>query len=116
MLFVGKISTCTRLAMNDGGFIYEARVRDASSPMALRTPGEVVVWMSEDVRKLFPSGDGIEDAPLTVVVREIGVGKNGIPKIKGQVLQGHLKPEQIAALAAPSGELPTKPAPKEAGK
>lgn len=108
MLLHGKISTCNPLKMSDGGVIHEARIRDAALPLSIRTPGEMVIWMSDDVRKQFPSGDAIEDAPLTCVVKEWGVGKNGILKVKGQTLPGHLKPEQIPA--GETGPLPQRPA------
>ncbi len=95
--------------MTDGGTIHEARVRDASKPMALRTPGEVTVWLSDEKRRLFPSGDAIEDAEITILVKEIGVGKNGIPKLRGEVVPGIVQPAQFnTGEAAP---LPQKPAP-----
>lgn len=119
MLYHGKISTCNPLTMTDGGVIYETRLRDACKPMALRTPGEVVVWMSEDVRKQFPSGDDIEDAEVTIHVKEWGVGKNGIIKLKGQVVPGIVQPAQFtgdSALPRPQAGAPSRAAASAAVK
>jgi len=109
MLYYGKVSSCLPVKLDDGVTIYEARVRDASKPLAIRTPGEVSVWMSEDVRKGLPSGDDIEDCEITIHVREMKPGKNGLISLKGQVLKGHLQPAAFAE--GVDGELPKRPNP-----
>lgn len=117
MLFHGKISTCAPLKLGDGATIYEARVRDASKPLAIRTPGEVSVWMSEDIRKQFPSGDDIEDAEVTVLVREMRPGKNGLIALKGQVVPGLVQPAAFATSEpAPLPQRPDKGQPASAPK
>lgn len=109
MLFHGKISTCNPIKMNDGTVIYEARVRDASKPLAIRTPGEVSVWMNADVRKSLPSGDDIEDCAITVLVREMKPGKSGLISFKGQVVKGHVSVAHF--VEGEAGALPARPQP-----
>lgn len=103
MILNGKITNCVPLKMDDGKTIYQTTFTDASKPMALRTSGEFTTYLNEETRLKLPSGDDIDGAEISILVREFKPGKSGGMNVKGQVVPGLIQP------GAWNGALPTKP-------
>lgn len=106
MIFHGRINRTEKLTLDDGGVLHQLSMTDASRPVSLRSSGDFVTYISEEVRKRFPSGEEIYDSEITVVIREIGSGRGGSVKVKGDCQPGHLPVEKFTTQG---GALPQKP-------
>jgi hypothetical protein len=109
MIIHGSVTSIDTIHTNDGAKLYQLRFRDVSKPMETRTQGEFITYLTEDKRKALPSGDEIDEAKLTFVVKKMAGADGGI-KVNGQLLPGIVSADKIGA----PGQLPTKPVGKAA--
>jgi hypothetical protein len=108
MIFHGRINSVDKITTKgkDPIDLYKIGMADCSKPMDLRTTGLFTTFLTEDKRKVLPSGDDIDGVEVTISISEMKASDGGI-NLKGQVVPGIVTADKLVNKGMP--QKPEKP-------
>jgi len=107
MIFQVEVTNIDKIELKDGGKLYKLGLADKSKPMSLRCETLLTTFLSEDKRKLYPSGDELDGFKMTLQANSLKQNDGAI-NIKGRIVTGHVSPEEFEDAFSRNG-LSTKP-------